>query len=45
MAKLLTIHLAFVDGPLWDKTTGDRLGPEEVKFHGKRGSGNFYLNP
>ena len=36
MANLLTIHFVFVDGPPWDKTTGDRLGLEEVKFHSQR---------
>lgn len=33
MANLLTIHFAFVNGPPWNKTTGDRLVLQEVKLH------------
>lgn len=36
MANLLTIHFAFVDGSPWNKTTRDRLGLEEIKFHSQR---------
>lgn len=43
MAKQLTIHFTFVDRPLWNKTSEDILGPEEVKFHAKRRNQEIFI--
>lgn len=36
MANRPIIHIASVNGPLWNKTFGNRAGPKEVKFHSQR---------
>lgn len=46
MVNLPIAHFASVNGPLWNKTTGGRSRPEEVKFYSQgRTQDIFLLNP
>lgn len=43
MVNLPIAHFASVNGPLWNKTTGGRSRPEEVKFYSQGRTQDIFL--
>ena len=43
MVNLPIAHFASVNGPLWNKTTGGRSKPEEVKFYSQGRTQDIFL--